>query len=188
MTTPPIITDNKTALRASLKKEDESLAVRLAESEIPLLSTPTREAPAVVAEDPPPVKETVSAIPPATPEVKKLKGSRKIDKKAAKKAAKKTDTKAEKKAAGKAGKTTEKSTKVVKVKPEKVVRYPLELPKSEGEAIENLRVDLSKAAGWTASKSDIVRAAVHLFAEQKVGAMKELLASVALPPKRRKKS
>jgi Arc/MetJ-type ribon-helix-helix transcriptional regulator len=42
-----------------------------------------------------------------------------------------------------------------------------------------VRAELSKAAGWAASKSDILRAGVRLFAEQRLEQMKELLAALA---------
>jgi hypothetical protein len=47
MTTPTSASTNKTALRASLKKEDESLAERLVATDIPLVATPEPEAPVV---------------------------------------------------------------------------------------------------------------------------------------------
>jgi len=77
--------------------------------------------------------------------------------------------------------------KVAKDKRDKLVRYSVELLKSEEAAIEALRAELAQAAGWAASKSDILRAGVRLFAEQKVEQMKELLAALADASKSRKK-
>jgi Arc/MetJ-type ribon-helix-helix transcriptional regulator len=74
-----------------------------------------------------------------------------------------------------------------KAKGDKLVRYTVELLKSEEAAIEALRAELSKAAGWAASKSDILRAGVRLFAEQRLEQMKELLTALAAPAKGKKK-
>ncbi|KFB66565.1 MAG: hypothetical protein CAPSK01_004086 [Candidatus Accumulibacter vicinus] len=82
----------------------------------------------------------------------------------------------------------EKIEKAAKEKGDKLVRYTVELLKSEEAAIEAVRTELSKAAGWAASKSDILRAAVRLFAEQKVEQMKALLAAVSVPEKGKKKN
>ena len=97
-------------------------------------------------------------------------------------------------AAAEAGKKTagleealEKIEKTAKEKGDKLVRYTVELLKSEEAAIEAVRAELSKAAGWAASKSDILRAAVRLFAEQKMEQMKALLAAVSVPEKGKKK-
>ena len=46
MTTTTPANTNKTALRASLKKEDESLAQRLLATDIPLVAAPEDQAPA----------------------------------------------------------------------------------------------------------------------------------------------
>ena len=63
----------------------------------------------------------------------------------------------------------------------------VELLKSEEAAIEAVRSELSKAAGWAASKSDILRAGVRLFAEQRLEQMKELLAELGSVAKGKKK-
>jgi hypothetical protein len=78
--------------------------------------------------------------------------------------------------------------KVARDKRDKLVRHSVELLKSEEAAIEALRAELAQVAGWAASRSDILRAGVRLFAEQKVDQMKELLAALADVPKGRKKS
>ncbi|HCV14343.1 MAG TPA: hypothetical protein DGC76_11710, partial [Candidatus Accumulibacter sp.] len=77
--------------------------------------------------------------------------------------------------------------KVARDKRDKLVRYSVELLKSEEAAIDALRAELAQAAGWAASKSDILRAGVRLFAEQKVEQMKELLATLAEVSKAKKK-
>ena len=73
--------------------------------------------------------------------------------------------------------------KVVKQKRDKLVRYSVDLLKSEEAAIDALRDELARAAGWVASKSDIVRAGIRVFAEQKLEQMQDLLGSLATTAK-----
>lgn len=238
MTTPTSTANNKTALRASLKKEDESLAERLAATDVPLVppaepessETVATKAGAVVA----PAGKTRSGTAPSA--AKPAKAATVKPAVAAKAAAPETAAKSAKKAApakagatvaataakakpsskaatppvakpgtsGKAPKTpsrvesapaiakTEGARKTGKLeevvgkleksareKGDKLVRQSVELLKSEAAAIEGLRAELAKAVGWAATKSDILRAGVRLFAGQKVEQMKELLASLA---------
>ena len=62
MTTPTRNSSNKTALRASLKKEDASLAERLVATDVPLVVPPEPEAPVAAARE---VEAPVVAAPPA---------------------------------------------------------------------------------------------------------------------------
>lgn len=242
MTTPTRTSSNKTALRASLKKEDESLGERLVATDVPLVAPPepeavaAREVEAPVAAAPArksPAK-TVAAKPavrkaaakpaaevtPATAaNAPKAAGKKAAAKKAppaasatpaAKAVSKKTAAAAAPEKAAKAevaatepvpakeptGKkavkaeieeAVEKLEKVAKEKGDKLVRYTVELLKSEEAAIEAVRAELSKAAGWAASKSDILRAGVRLFAEQRLEQMKELLAALSTVSKGKKK-
>lgn len=71
--------------------------------------------------------------------------------------------------------------KVAKQKRDKLVSYTVKLLKSEEAAIEALRDELSRVAGWAATKSDILRAGVQVFAEQKLEQMQALLGSLAAP-------
>jgi hypothetical protein len=69
--------------------------------------------------------------------------------------------------------------KVAKQKGDKLVSYSVKLLKSEEAAIDALRDELSRVAGWAATKSDILRAGVQIFAEQKLEQMQALLGSLA---------
>ncbi|HNC20479.1 hypothetical protein [Accumulibacter sp.] len=217
MTTPTRTTNsNKTALRASLKKEDESLAERLVATDVALVVQPEPEAPAADAPEtqaaPAPVRKAAAKpadeVTPAAVVEAPGKAARKAapaknkSEKGAVKAAKtkpgskkstRPQPQAKVEAAAETGKKTagleealEKIEKAAKEKGDKLVRYTVELLKSEEAAIEAVRTELSKAAGWAASKSDILRAAVRLFAEQKVEQMKALLAAVSIPNKGKK--
>lgn len=220
MTTPARTTNsNKTALRASLKKEDESLAERLVATDVALVAPQEPEAPAAAAPETQaataPVRKSAAkpadeVTPAAVVEVpgkaakkaapaktRSAKGGSVAAAKARpgskKAAAAKPQAKVE--AAAETGKKTagleealEKIEKAAKEKGDKLVRYTVELLKSEEAAIDAVRAELSKAAGWAASKSDILRAAVRLFAEQKVEQMKALLAAVSIPEKGKKKN
>lgn len=248
MTTPTSASTNKTALRASLKKEDESLAERLVATDIPLVATPEPALPASAPASPPPpaapVRKTTAkavakpvaakpapdvvptpvakapaktarketpvkaatakaAAPVAAPKAKPV--SRKA---AAKPAASPAKAAKPAKVAAKAGAaavpptakegTSKKGAKlettvasiekVAKEKGDRIVRYTVELLKSEEAAIEAVRAELAKAAGWAASKSDILRAGVRVFAEQRIEQMKELLGALATLSKGKKKS
>jgi hypothetical protein len=223
MTTPttPIPSSNKTALRASLKKEDESLAERLAATDLPLVVPPEPAAPAAAAATPDnaPVKPAATKpaveAPPAAPakaaKAEKKPASTKVpaaavapsakSKRSGKKAAQTKPDRAGKSAkvaaapvnepagkkAAKVGEAVEKLEKAAREKGDKLVRYTVELLKSEEAAIEAVRAELAKAAGWVASKSDILRAGVRLIAEQRLEQMKELLATLAIAPKGKKK-
>ncbi len=263
--TTPVTTSNKTALRASLKKEDESLAERLVATDVPLVAQPEPpastaapvrkvEAEPVVAKptvarpatakpaDKPVAKPTATVTPVATG--KAPKGQEGLVKAGTPVKAKSRDTitpeqkapaktapsvaasasPAKAKPASKKAAATVKSSapakpakpqgrveaavgtarqvagkkaakfeqavgkleKAAKEKGDKLVRYSVELLKSEEAAIDALRAELSKAAGWAASKSDILRAGARLFAEQKVEQMKDLLARLAAASKARK--
>ncbi len=246
MTTPPrsssATTSNKTALRASLKKEDESLGERLLATDVPLVAPTEPPAPAAAPErkvatarvaatpaatkpaatKPTVAKPAAAAAPVAT--AKALKGEKAAAKAATSvpaavapakvKAASKKAAAAVKpgapakpakpqgkveavlssarqeagKKAAKLGQAVGKLEKTAQEKGDKLVRYSVDLLKSEAAAIEALRAELSKAAGWAASKSDILRAGARLFAEQKVEQMKELLAGLTAASKARKKS
>jgi len=207
MTTTSRTSSNKTALRASLKKEDDSLADRLVGADAPIEATnhsdvsepdlptsaavtatvtatpsaPARRAaagPAAAAKAPAarrpatPRKTPVQAAPAAEPAVapKARSASRKVAA-AGPKA----------KAATSMGTTVETLDKVVKQKRDKLVSYSVKLLKSEEAAIEALRDELSRVAGWAATKSDILRAGVQVFATQKLEQMQALLGSLSAP-------
>jgi len=230
--TTPVTTSNKTALRASLKKEDESLAERLVATDVPLVAPPETEVVAPTPPASPVVAAPPSVKPDATPAPKaSTKAAAKQLAKASPGPAGKADTKGLKKAVdakskpsskkaaannpglsakvqkavkagaeaapvnkGDTGKQSARLAEAVemlegaaKAKGDKLVRYTVELLKTEEAAIEALRAELSKAAGWAASKSDILRAGVRLFAEQRLEQMKELLTALAAPAKGKKK-
>lgn len=223
---------NKLALRASLKKEDESLGERLAATDVPLLVPPVDDlaAAAAPATQAPltPLGQTVSRkpagkrLPAAGKGVGRTEATTTVAGKAARKAGDKTAAdnappgKAKKAApvktakgsagavppggqaggqsgapkatgskpaaeaavgtkAGKPEKAGEKVGKAAKEKRDKRVRLSFDLLKSEEAAIEAVRAELAKVAGWAASQSDILRAGVRLFAEQKLEQMKEML-------------
>lgn len=268
MTTPTSASTNKTALRASLKKEDESLAERLVVADIPLVATPEPEAPVVAPVAAPASPPPLAAAParkaaakpagakPATAKptsakpavakpaadvvptpaakapakaVKKVAAAtvatakaaepvaaakaKPVSRKAAataKPAAAKpakptkpvkvatkdsaaaapataTATKDAGKKAAKLEATVANIEKAAKEKGDRIVRYTVELLKSEEAAIESVRAELAKAAGWAASKSDILRAGVRVFAEQRIEQMKELLGALATLSKGKKK-
>ena len=250
MTTPTSASTNKTALRASLKKEDESLAERLVATDIPLVATPEPEAPVVAPvaapASPPPLaaaparkaaakpagakpaankpttaKPAAEVTPATAANAPKAAGKKAAAKKAppaasatpAAKAVSKKTAEAKASVPEKPAKTeavaaapalakeptgkkavkaeieeaVEKLEKAAKEKGDKLVRYTVELLKSEEAAIEAVRAELSKAAGWAASKSDILRAGVRLFAEQRLEQMKELLAALSTVSKGKKK-
>jgi len=248
MTTPDRVTSNKTALRASLKKEDESLATRLAATDVPLVAEPEPE-PVVAVSSEPVVASPLSAAPAAPARGRAAKKGVAAKSPAPGAAAKKAVTPATRSGVGgKSAKTAKVTTATVekpiakkrgaaavapvagksprprkgKVQPpepaaapaqeaaagskvgklkqaveeiektardkgDKLVRYSVELLKSEVAAIEALRAELAKAAGWAASKSDILRAGVRVFAEQKLDQMKEVLAALSAVPKEKKK-
>ncbi len=182
--------DNKLSLRASLKKEGESLSARLADSASPLLTDRI----GVVASDGLPNiqsetgKTNISVGGMPAPGVIKAPGGQAPVSKSAQQKAKKIGGKVPATASRDTALAAGKDKKHKKNKPEKMVRYELALPKNEDVAIDTLRADLAKATGWKASKSEIVRAAVQLFAAQKAGSMRQLLATVTPPAKGRKKS
>ncbi|MEF8732203.1 MAG: hypothetical protein CRU78_12080 [Candidatus Accumulibacter phosphatis] len=205
MTTSSPPSSNKTALRASLKKEDDSLADRLAGTEAPIgatnqtdvsdldlstsaaaTATATPGAPARPAAAP--RSATVAKAPaakrPATPRKPPVQAS------AAEPAAapeaqpaggrKAAATGAQPKArAAKPVGTVAMLEKVARQKGDKLVSYSVKLLKSEEAAIDALRDELSRVAGWAATKSDILRAGVQIFAEQKLEQMQALLGSLA---------
>ncbi|MEF8721800.1 MAG: hypothetical protein V5B30_04100 [Candidatus Accumulibacter delftensis] len=194
MTTSSRPSSNKTALRASLKKEDDSLADRLVGTDAPIgatnqadttdLDLPTSAAATATATPsaparPPAAKRPVTARktpvqasavePAAAPEAQPAGGR------------KRAATGAEPKArAAKPVGTVEMLEKVAKQKGDKLVSYSVKLLKSEEAAIDALRDELSRVAGWAATKSDILRAGVQVFAEQKLEQMQALLGSLAI--------
>lgn len=203
MTTSSRTSSNKTALRASLKKEDDSLADRLvaadapieatnhggaAEPDLPASTAATPSAPARRAEAQPaaaakapaakraatPRKTSVQAAPAAEPAAapKARSAGRKVAATGAQSTAK---------AAKSMGTTVEALEKVAKQKRDKLVSYSVKLLKSEEAAIDALRDELSRVAGWAATKSDILRAGVQVFAEQKLEQMQALLGSLSAP-------
>ena len=266
MTTPTSASTNKTALRASLKKEDESLAERLVATDIPLVATPEPEAtvvtPVAAPASPPPLaaaparkaaakpagakpaankpttakpavakpaadvvptpaakapakavkkvaaatvatakaaepvaaakakpvsrKAAATAKPAAAKPAKPTKPVKVATKDSAA-AAPATATEEAGKKAAKLEATVANIEKAAKEKGDRIVRYTVELLKSEEAAIEAVRAELAKAAGWAASKSDILRAGVRVFAEQRVEQMKELLGALATLSKGKKK-
>lgn len=199
MTTPPRTSTNKTALRASLKKEDDSLADRLAATDAPLGTTAPIEAPAVVetasapaaSASTPPRKAaasgatrsaakapaTAAKVPAGTPGPAAA-----VEPVAAPAAVKSRPGRTKAAGAVEVG-PVEQLEKVVKQKRDKLVRYSVDLLKSEEAAIDALREELSRAAGWAASKSDILRAGVRAFAEQKLEQMQKLLGSLPVATK-----
>lgn len=236
------VSSNKAALRASLKKEDESLAGRIVDTDVTELVAPP---PASAAPAEPPREESIQHSPqaaaavsepreegqaavlgeekssakgavktakpgraeaPAAAASKRAKPAASAKGKAAAKAGAASKTKKPpvtppvavqeettqrvddgRKARGKSAKGSEKRPAEVKTKPEKVVRFALDLLKSETAAIEGLRGELSKTAGWAASRSDILRAGVRLFAEQTPDRRKELLTGLTSTAKGKKK-
>ncbi|MEF8699785.1 MAG: hypothetical protein V5B33_10815 [Candidatus Accumulibacter sp. UW20] len=224
-TTPIQSSSNKTALRASLKKEDESLAERLAAADLPLVAPPEPAVPAAAAATPDeatarpaatrPAVEAEPAAPAKAAKAEKKPASTKVPAtaaapsarsrrsgkkaapgkpgsagKAAKVAAPVAPAPAKESSGKKAAKVQETVAtleKAAREKGDKLVRYTVELLKSEEAAIEAVRAELAKAAGWAASKSDILRAGVRLIAGQRLEQMKELLAALATAPKGKKK-
>ncbi|MCB1964919.1 MAG: hypothetical protein KDI64_02395 [Candidatus Accumulibacter sp.] len=209
MTTPTRTSSNKTALRASLKKEDDSLADRLVGADAPLVATSEAaelDPPAAAA---PRARRTAArpAAKPAAPAASAAKAAapaagaakapaRTTTRKAAtakpasaqagavaKAKARPASTRAARPQAGaaKAEGPVEMLEKVARQKRDKLVSYSLKLLKSEEAAIDALRDELSRAAGWAASKSDILRAGVRVFAEQKLEQMQALLGTLATP-------
>ena len=204
MTTSSPPSSNKTALRASLKKEDDSLADRLVGTDAPIAATNQADASdldlpagaAVTATPSAPARPaaaprsaTVAKAPaakrPATPRNRPVQAS------AAEPAAapeaqpaggrKVAATGAQPKArAAKPVGTVAMLEKVAKQKGDKLVSYSVKLLKSEEAAIDALRDELSRVAGWAATKSDILRAGVQVFAEQKLEQMQALLGSLAI--------
>ena len=261
MTTPTSASTNKTALRASLKKEDESLAERLVATDIPLVATPEPEAPVVAPvaapASPPPLaaaparkaaakpaankpvtakpavakpaadvvptppakapakaakkvaamtaattkaaepvaatkakpvsRKAAAAVKPVAAKPAKPSKPVKVATKDSAAAAPATATEEAGKKAAKLAATVANIEKAAKEKGDRIVRYTVELLKSEEAAIEAVRAELAKAAGWAASKSDILRAGVRVFAEQRVEQMKELLGALATLSKGKKK-
>lgn len=209
MTTSSRTSSNKTALRASLKKEDDSLADRLVGADAPIDATNQE---AVDAPEPAVPTSAVDAGAPArraaarpaaaakAPAAKKAPTTRKApaqapaaEPAAAPKSRPATRRVATSVAQPKAGAakpvgTVEILEKVAKQKRDKLVSYSVKLLKSEEAVIEALRDELSRVAGWAASKSDILRAGVQVFAEQKLEQMQALLGSLAAPVKGNKKA
>ncbi|WP_374683757.1 hypothetical protein [Accumulibacter sp.] len=209
MTTSSRTSSNKSALRASLKKEDDSLAGRLAAADAPLEATiqaaPVESEPAAgaAAVTAPSTRARRAAARPAAakaPAARAAATTRKapvqapaVDPAAAPKArpasrkvaatGAEPRTRAAKPVAG----TVEMLEKVAKQKRDKLVSYSVKLLKSEEAAIEALRDELSRVAGWAATKSDILRAGIQVFAEQKLEQMQALLGSLAAPVKAGKK-
>lgn len=185
---------NKTALRASLKKEDDSLADRLVGTDAP--TGATNQADTTDLDLPTSAAATASATPSAParpPAAKRPVTARKkpvqasaVEPAAAPEAQpaggrKGAATGAEPKArAAKPVGTVEMLEKVAKQKGDKLVSYSVKLLKSEEAAIDALRDELSRVAGWAATKSDILRAGVQVFAEQKLEQMQALLGSLAI--------
>ncbi len=209
MTTSTRTSSNKTALRASLKKEDDSLADRLAGTDVPLVATSETETPDLG------IPEGAVAAAPARRSASRAATKPAVGRPAAKAAsadatsgsAAKAPTRTPRKAAAVTAKPATRRTatavkptkaatrqpgpveqieKVAKQKRDKLVRYSVKLLQSEEAAIDALRVELSNAAGWVATKSDIVRAGVQAFAQQKVEQMQKLLGSLAVPSKGKK--
>jgi hypothetical protein len=209
MTTSSPPSSNKTALRASLKKEDDSLADRLVGTDAPIVATSQTD----VSDLDLPTSATAAAAPTATatpgapaqpaaaprsatvakaPAAKRPATPRKppVQASAAEPAAapeaqpaggrKAAATGAQPKArAAKPVGTVAMLEKVAKQKGDKLVSYSVKLLKSEEAAIDALRDELSRVAGWAATKSDILRAGVQIFAEQKLEQMQALLGSLA---------
>ena len=204
MTTSSPPSSNKTALRASLKKEDDSLADRLAGTEAPIgatnqtdvsdldLSTSAATATATPGAPARPAAAPRSATVAKAPAAKRPATPRKppVQASAAEPAAapeaqpaggrKAAATGAQPKArAAKPVGTVAMLEKVARQKGDKLVSYSVKLLKSEEAAIDALRDELSRVAGWAATKSDILRAGVQIFAEQKLEQMQALLGSLA---------
>jgi hypothetical protein len=238
MTTPTrTTTSNKTALRASLKKEDDSLAERLVAADAPLVAHPSPKLPPLhrsvrlgcrcgspqgngrpatkkpAANEPcrgrpsqagckrqqagwrlrKPLKAAKAAAKAATSVQRKLQWFRQLKSEGGQQEGRcressrarpakpaKPQGKVEAVEFSAAGRQARKlansgrRSASLKRRPrrsgDKLVRYSVELLKSEAAAIEAVRAELSKAAGWAASKSDILRAGARLFAEQKARA------------------
>ncbi|EXI80910.1 MAG: hypothetical protein AW10_01523 [Candidatus Accumulibacter appositus] len=203
MTTSSRTSSNKTALRASLKKEDDSLADRLVAADAPIEATnhsdaskPDLPTSAAVAAPPSAPARRAAAPRPAVaakaPAAKQPATARKaaVEAPAAELAAPPKATASSKVAAtgpqpktraAKSAGAVEMLEKVAKQKRDKLVSYTVKLLKSEEAAIEALRDELSRVAGWAATKSDILRAGVQVFAEQKLEQMQALLGSLAAP-------
>jgi hypothetical protein len=209
MTTSSRTSSNKSALRASLKKEDDSLAGRLAGTDAPLEATiqataaesePATGAAAVTAPSAPARRAAARPAAAKAPAARTAATARKapaqapaVDPAAAPKArpasrkvaatGAEPRTRAPKPVTG----TVEMLEKVAKQKRDKLVSYSVKLLQSEEAAIEALRDELSRVAGWAATKSDILRAGIQVFAEQKLEQMQALLGSLAAPVKAGKK-
>lgn len=219
MTSERSVNSNKAALRASLKKEDESLAQRIVDTDVNELLAPP---PAFTAPVEPPRDENLGR-PSQAEEKSSAKTTAKAGRaeaqaaKASKRAkpAASAKRKAEAAKAGAASKTNktavaaqeetsphvndgkqarghrsvktpEKRSVGAKEKREKVVHYSLDLLKSEEVAMESLRSELSKTTGWTASRSDILRAGIRLFAEQTLDRRRDLLTGLTSAAKDKK--
>lgn len=178
MTTPTTTSSNKTALRASLKKEDDSLADRLVAADAPLVATPETEAPDVAVPESAPVATPARKV--AARSTTRPAAAVKADQPPPAASARPVRSKA---AAPAQEGPLEQLEKVVKQKRDKLVRYSVDLLKSEEAAIDAVRDELARAAGWVASKSDIVRAGIRVFAEQKLEQMQDLLGSLATTAK-----
>ena len=178
MTTPTTTSSNKTALRASLKKEDDSLADRLVAADAPLVATPETEAPDVAVPESAPVATPARKV--AARSTTRPAAAAKADQPPPAASARPVRSKA---AAPAQEGPLEQLEKVVKQKRDKLVRYSVDLLKSEEAAIDAVRDELARAAGWVASKSDIVRAGIRVFAEQKLEQMQDLLGSLATTAK-----
>lgn len=181
MTTPTTTSSNKTALRASLKKEDDSLADRLVAADAPLVATPEAEAPDVAVPESAPVATPARKV--AARSTTRPAAAVKADQPPPAASARPVRSKAAAPAQEGPLEQLEKLEKVVKQKRDKLVRYSVDLLKSEEAAIDALRDELARAAGWVASKSDIVRAGIRVFAEQKLEQMQDLLGSLATTAK-----
>lgn len=181
MTTPTTTSSNKTALRASLKKEDDSLADRLVAADAPLVATPETEAPDVAVPESAPVATPARKV--AARSTARPAAAVKADQPPPAASARPVRSQAAAPAQEGPLEQLEKLEKVVKQKRDKLVRYSVDLLKSEEAAIDALRDELARAAGWVASKSDIVRAGIRVFAEQKLEQMQDLLGSLATTAK-----
>ncbi|MDS4013739.1 MAG: hypothetical protein RKP46_05200 [Candidatus Accumulibacter sp.] len=208
MTTSGNDSGNKAALRASLKKEDESLGERLAASDVPLLvPAATEDVPAPIppaevpvtplgqanaartsAQRSAPGKRGAKAVATGKAAASRAPGNKAIDPAATVKGEKKAalpakagkavqpaKTVAGDKKPAKSRRAGEQVVSTAKDKRDKVVRLSVEIFKSEEAAIEAARADLVKLVGWAVSRSDILRAGVRLFAEQKLEQMKDVL-------------
>jgi hypothetical protein len=184
----------KSALRASLKKEDESLEQRLPEAPAAEAAPAAQTAPTASAAPAPAAKAKAAPVPraakprakPAAPAVRSAaKPAAKVAKGTAAKAMPaelKAGLKAVAKAKAPAKPGKVKAEEAKKEKREKVVRESFSVPKTEAAVLKTVRTELAKG-GVIVTKSEILRAGLTLLANQGTDRVKELIGALPVVPK-----